>query len=317
MRKSLILLIPVILVFGCKGHGSEEIGAVSFPVVMPPAMMDSPQDRADYLAMHYWDAFTDTSRTYPTDTSLVGGVRKTELEQKFSDWVSCLNIVQMPLAMKAAGNLFSKVLACEVKDSSSTIFENINELVYKYLYDPNSPLRNEDVYGVYASRLSSCSLLDSLRRESYGREARLCALNRVGTKATDFRFCDKNGRMHSLHCVKADWILLFFSNPGCQACMEIIEGLKSLDEISMMIRSSELAVLNIYIDEDIEAWRSYMPIYPKEWYNGFDPDYVIRTDELYNVRAIPSLYVLDSQKNVVMKDAVPDKVFSFFCNLVN
>ena len=60
-----------------------------------------------------------------------------------------------------------------------------------------------------------------------------------------------------------------------------------------------------------------MPIYPKEWYNGFDPDYVIRTDELYNVRAIPSLYVLDSQKNVVMKDAVPDKVFSFFCNLVN
>ena len=123
--------------------------------------------------------------------------------------------------------------------------------------------------------------------------------------------------MHSLHCVKADWILLFFSNPGCQACMEIIEGLKSLDEISMMIRSSELAVLNIYIDEDIEAWRSYMPIYPKEWYNGFDPDYVIRTDELYNVRAIPSIYVLDSQKNVVMKDAVPDKVFSFFCNLVN
>ena len=54
-----------------------------------------------------------------------------------------------------------------------------------------------------------------------------------------------------------------------------------------------------------------MPIYPEEWYNGFDPDSVIRTDVLYNVRAIPSLYILDKDKTVVMKDAVTEKVMSF------
>ena len=53
-----------------------------------------------------------------------------------------------------------------------------------------------------------------------------------------------------------------------------------------------------------------MPIYPDEWYNGFDPDLVIRTDNLYNVRAIPSLYLLDAEKSVILKDAPEDKVFS-------
>ena len=39
-----------------------------------------------------------------------------------------------------------------------------------------------------------------------------------------------------------------------------------------MISEGVIAVLNIYIDEDLDEWRSYMPVYPEEWYNGFDPD---------------------------------------------
>ena len=75
-----------------------------------------------------------------------------------------------------------------------------------------------------------------------------------------------------------------------------------------MIASGELAVLNIYIDEDLGEWYNYMPIYPSSWYNGYDPDYAIRTDRLYDVRAIPSLYLLDSEKTVLMKDAPTEKI---------
>ena len=75
-----------------------------------------------------------------------------------------------------------------------------------------------------------------------------------------------------------------------------------------MIKDGALAVLNIYIDEDLQAWRDYMEIYPQTWYNGFDPYLAIRNDMLYNVRAIPSLYLLDSDKIVILKDAVPEKL---------
>ena len=105
--------------------------------------------------------------------------------------------------------------------------------------------------------------------------------------------------------------LLFFSNPGCEACMNIINVLKEEPKISQMISGGQLAVVNIYIDEDISEWRSYMPVYPDEWYNGFDPDLAIRTEKLYDVRAIPSLYLLDAEKRVIMKDAPENRLFNF------
>ena len=93
--------------------------------------------------------------------------------------------------------------------------------------------------------------------------------------------------------------------------MNIIQVLKGDPMISGMIADGSLAVVNIYIDEDLQGWKDYMPVYPEEWYNGFDPDLVIRTENLYSVRAIPSLYLLDKEKRVIMKDAPEDRVFSY------
>lgn len=93
--------------------------------------------------------------------------------------------------------------------------------------------------------------------------------------------------------------------------MNIINVLKGEPAIAEMISSGALAVVNIYIDEDIQGWRDYMPIYPEEWYNGFDPDLVIRNDNLYYVRAIPSLYLLDEEKRVILKDAPENRLFEF------
>ena len=135
-------------------------------------------------------------------------------------------------------------------------------------------------------------------------------MNRTGTIAADFRFADKNGRMHTLHGIQAPVTLLFFSNPGCNACMEIMNVLRGHEIISSMISDGHLAVVNIYIDEDIQSWREYMPAYSEEWYNGFDPDLVIRNENLYHVRAIPSLYLLDHEKRVILKDAPENRVFN-------
>ena len=98
-------------------------------------------------------------------------------------------------------------------------------------------------------------------------------------------------------------------------CKEIIDVLDNDPVISKLIAGGTMKVLNIYIDEDLEAWRSYMPIYPDEWYNGFDPDFVIRNEELYNVRAIPSLYLLDEDKTVMLKDAPENRLFDYLVRL--
>lgn len=310
--RNLIITASVLVLAGCAGNRkAEQFVALPFPDVVPPAMMESASDRAEYMALHWCDGITEASREYPCDTTLVSGVRKEDVEQKFANWVNILNMLDMSVVGKSVVRLYDRAAACEKKDTSSNVFETFTDLVVKYLYDPNSPMRNEDHYAFYASRLAGSDLVDESMREKYAREVRLASLNRVDSKAADFRFTDKRGRMHTLYGIDAELTLLFFSNPGCAACKEIIDVLNNDPRISSLISEGVMAVLNIYIDEDLEEWRSYMPVYPEHWYNGFDPDMVIRGENLYNVRAIPSLYLLDRNKTVIMKDAPEARVFEW------
>ena len=312
----LIICTAVALASGCANNRkAEQFTALPFPAPVPPAMMEDPQDIAEYMALRWFDQLTDPSRTYPCDTSLVSGVKKDDVEQAFANWTSVLDMVGLDYARKSVGHLYDRAAACEKRDTSSNIFETFTDMMIKYLYDPNSPLRNEDYYSAYSERLSKSEFVDSLMREKYARETSLSALNRVGTKATDFRFTDKRGKTYSLYGIKSDLILLFFSNPGCHACKEIIDVLNNDPKISSLIKDGVMKVLNIYIDEDLQAWQSYMPIYPETWYNGFDPDLLIRGESLYNVRAIPSLYLLDRDKIVLMKDAPESRLFEYLTNM--
>ena len=93
--------------------------------------------------------------------------------------------------------------------------------------------------------------------------------------------------------------------------MNIINVLRGEPAVSRLITDGRMAVVNVYIDEDIQEWMSYMPVYPEEWYNGFDPDLVLRNNDLYNIRAIPSLYLLDSEKRIIMKDAPEGRLFNY------
>ncbi len=312
-------LLLAVLAAGCAQNKkkAEQFKALPFPVVSVPGMMTAQDDISEYLAMNFWNGITDPSRDYPCDSLLVSGVSKADVEQNFANWISILDMVPQAVADKAVSKLYDRALACKNKNSSSNVFESFNEMIVKYLYDANSPMRNEDHYHAYVKRLASYEGLDEATRGKYEFEVAMTGLNRAGTVAADFRFCDARGRIYTLHSVKAPLTLLFFSNPGCEACLNIINVLKGEPAIAGMIADGRLAVLNIYIDEDLQGWRDYMPIYPKEWYNGFDPDFIIRGDSIYNVRAIPSLYLLDADKRVILKDAPENKMFDTLLKLTN
>lgn len=317
MRINITLILAVLLmVAGCKEKKAEQFHALPFPDVQLPSMISGQQEAFEYMAINYWNGITDLSRSYPSDSVLVSGVRKSDVEQKFADWTAVMEYAGHNVWSKAVANLYERALACETKDTSSQVLETFVDLFQKYYFDANSPMRNEDVYHHFVARYASYEGLDEVMKGKYEREAHLTGLNRIGTKATDFRFSDRRGKMTNLYDIKAEMTLLFFSNPGCNACMEIIKVLRDEPIIASKIEEGRLVVVNMYIDEDIQAWRSYMPIYPEEWYNGFDPDLAIRTEDLYNVRAIPSLYLLDADKRVILKDAPEDKVFSVISSAI-
>lgn len=319
MKARLLILGVAIAAVACGGPRSHKAAGAAdaqatvreFPAVQIPGMITKTDDRADYAAEHFWDRFFSETDGYPSDSLTVLGVPATAVEGHFSTFITLLDGMSPLKGRRAMSVLFSKVEAAQIADSLSNILGLFSKFAEHYLYDPNSPYRNEDLYYPFVKGLAESPLTDPDQAASYAFIARNCSLNSFGKPAADFSFRDINGKTHRLYDIKANNILLMFSNPDCDACRRIVERIQAIRIIPDLISSGELAVVNVYIDEDIAAWRKYQENYPKDWLNGYDPGFTIRREILYDVRAIPSLYVLDSNKRVILKDAPEEKVYSF------
>ena len=278
-------------------------------------MYAGPAERAAWAAAHFWDRFTDTARVYACDSVTVNGVALEALEAQMGNFASLLGQVPLAEGGRAAAHLYDRIDAFERKYPESNVFEELCRLTRHYLYDPNSPVRNEDLYGPFVERLGASDLIDSGYRMGYEWDARMCALNRVGTPAADFAFTDTKGRVRTLYGVKAEYTLLIFGNPGCKACRELTEAMAETPEVAALVSGGRLQVVDVYIDQETDDWKAHAAEYPADWINGYDHRYAIRTDLLYNVRCIPSIYLLDASKTVLMKDAVETDVLTALCNL--
>ena len=314
--KFLAVLGCMLLLVSCGGRRTATAPAYrAFPLPDVPAMISDMQERQEYIAAHYWDGFFEGE--WPTDSAHVLGVGDAELEQNISAFIMFLEELPMDRAQSEVARLFGRIEEKQAADTASLVYLRMTELVSKYLYDPNSPLRSEDFYLPFVEGMAGSRFTDDARRAGYEFELRMCRMNPYGSVAPDFGFRDIKGRTGSLHGVRADYTLLFFSNPGCNYCREIIEQIESRPYIDGMIADGTLAIVNIYIDGEIEKWKEYAPIYPDNWINAYDFAQVINSDQLYFVRAIPSIYLLDAEKRVIYKDAPLERVLRFFDNLTD
>lgn len=301
----------LVLALGCgqpKKQTQPAPATRDFPMAEIPMMITEPAQRAEWLARHFWEPFTQPEKLFFCDSVTVNGVPAEKLEQQVGLFASILQQITIPAGQEAMKAAFGRLEAFQKAQPEGNTFSQTSAFISRYFYDPNSPVRSEDLYLPFVSLLASSDLVSEEDRGRYAWDARACALNQTGTPAADFTFVDTDGRRRTLYGIKAAYTLLIFGNPDCNACREIMEQMAASPDISALISSGRLKVADIYIDEDLDLWKAKKDTYPKEWINGYDPDFVIRTDRLYAVRALPSLYLLDEKKNVLMKDAPQEMV---------
>lgn len=307
-KASAFLLLALAL--SCGGPRAKKTAPAEqrrpFPSLQIPEAYTSSEDRVDYACEHYWDGYLAGSGQ--TDSALVLGVERGELEQAVSNYIAILDMAPLQKAQKCMKKLFDSVCEVQLRDSSSRFYTQFTQIVADYLYNPNSPLRDEDLYLPFVRGLAESPLTRPEMQAAYRYEAMMCALNPRGSIAADFKARRPDGSIFTLHGIQAPFTLLFFSNPGCGSCKEIIGRINS--ELGAQVDSGRLAVANIYIDDNVNDYLAYSGNYPKSWYNGYDYAQVIRNEVIYDVRAIPSLYLLDSQKRILAKDAPLEKIIS-------
>lgn len=316
----LLILAGLWVLPGCKATPAKTettSGTRGLTTPTPPGLMQDPEERVKYVLDNFWKELCDTSGKYLCDSLHIAGVQNETVESQVGLYATLLLQVSPDVARTTLRRMVSLLETAQLADTSSNILKGMDGLLFRYLYDPNSPVRNEDAYGAYASALSESRLVPPAKKSTLRTEAHLCSLNATGTVAADFSILCRDGKTRTLHGTRSPLTLLFFSNPGCNNCAEITALLSTDDLATRLQADGTLRIVNVYIDEEIDKWWEYSSQYPEGWICGFDPDGTIRRELLYNVRAIPSLYLLDEDKKVLLKDTTSDRLMQYLYSLAS
>ena len=279
-----------------KPQGRGEVAQSGEPMLfqppVPPALLSEEQQRS-YMVEHYWDNFDFA------DTTLLSRIEPQQLLTAFTVYVA-----GYVTDLEAAEPMRRLMLNASASRQMLDRFMQMAEFV---LHDPNSQYRSDEKYIPVLEVATSSPLYDEVERLPYEHDLQMARQNRVGRVAHDFRYTLASGSSAMMSSIDADYLLIFISNPGCAMCRDVRESILASSLLGELIQQGRMKILVLYPDEDLVAWREHLGDYPLTWINAYDKGQVIMRERLYDLKAIPSLYLLDKEKRVVVKDATDVK----------
>lgn len=301
-----LLILPLLLLSCSAGNRPAHAAAVEppagpeeLPLPQLPATLREPRDRADWLLGHFWDAldFRDTLRSH----------RRDFMEQNFVNFVSLFPHASVEAQVSAVGTLM------RAAEADTAAYVLLTEIAEKYLYEPNSPMLCEECFIPFLEEIVRTPVLDDLSKIRPRSLLEAARKNRPGTQAADFGYIARDNRRLRLSTTPAERLLLFFYDPECPHCREIMAALDGDPAFNEAVRSGRLTVLALYADGDRAAWERTKNDLPARWIVGFDTG-EIRSGDLYVMLAMPSLYLLDGKRRVLLKDAPAEYILALVTN---
>ena len=284
----------VALLWACNGNNNSK--KESNETTPQKASMTS---TADSSLLHFWDKF-DMNDTAQVKNPDIG-------EQKLADFIGLLSTTpDSALRDKAVDGMLEKA------KSNRPNFDHFIKLYERYLYDGNSPMRNDIVYESVLRYLIKTDLLSDLEKEAYRPIYKLLLRNKAGQLAEDFSYELANGKKQKLSQTKAKYTFLLFYDPECSHCKETIHQLRDTPQLVQLFEQHQVQVLAIDPWGDRNKWKNYMPEISEKWINGFDSESKILSFNLYDLKASPTIYLLDANKRVLLKDTYLQPVIQYF-----
>lgn len=291
---STVVLIACLAAVGCGNKTAADAAAsaadsalTELPLPVVPDSLQSVEARAAYVVAHFWDAL-DFGSPQARDTVFV--------EQGFANYISLLPLAPADSAQAAVDALMRRAAAYP------PALELLMSTADDYLYHPNSPMRNEEVYILFLRALTRGDYLTPEQRILP--EARLADAmkNRPGHTAADFGVDLRGGGRSSLRRIAAaaETTLLIFYDPDCHNCHVI------LSELAETPLPRGWQIVAVDSEPDRNRWEATCGDLPGQWTVAFPA--AADLSELYVLPASPTFYVIDRDATVVMKDPSPQTV---------
>lgn len=265
-----------------------------FPLPDVPKTLTTPTDRANYLALHYWDNYNFR------DNSLIGN--EDISEQGFSNFISIMPYVS---EKEKAFSVFAHKISQNAKMSNYFM-----AIAQKYLAEPLSPVYNEELYILLLQSYLSLDGLTEKERSEYGFTLKMARKNCLGTQAADFSFMLRGGKRCRLSDIKGEYILLILGDPECDVCTDTKERILGSSLLMGLINKECLIPVSVCVEGNTEAWRNTKA--PTGWVDACDDNGIIYEQLLYDIPGLPVMYLLDYNRKVLVKNATVGLVENYF-----
>lgn len=297
MRLNKIILFLAIAIFAV-GCGQKEASEAMRPteVKLPtiPATLTEPQQRADWLNIHFWDNMDWDDTSFSLDTAF--------MEQSFSNYTSVMSLANEDALNEGVSRLLNAA-----KKAPEGVYDYLMSIAEHYLYQADSPFLDEHLYRPfveYALQRNQDDLRALSQLEDINRNA-------PGSIAPNFALMGRDGSRLQLykHGDETATILMFYE-PDCDSCKAAMKVLESSPRLGQAVSEGVIRIVVIYQGDDVDTWRNHAATLPQQWLVGIDSKNIIDDQELYLVRATPSFYLISPDNRVMLKDVSPSTLFS-------
>lgn len=174
---------------------------------------------------------------------------------------------------------------------------------------PASPFHDDSLSAVSLRHRQGSRWLAPEERMAAAIRLRVLDANRPGHRAADFGLLLSDGRrtMFSETAGQGGTLLIVF-DPSCRRCQEFVAALQRDARFGRLLEQRLLHIVCADADADPCLWEAMKSDLPPAWTAGMATDDRLAT--CYDLRAFPSVYLLDRQLRVAAHDDNLDNLFA-------
>ncbi len=189
-------------------------------------------------------------------------------------------------------------------EANPRMFRLVTEAMDKLFGDKSQPMKQHFIYVNALERILASDNYTDLEKEPYRYKLKMARNHLPGTPVASMDLMLPDGRRYDPTVHPKKWQVYFFYNPGCGNCAEAVRLMNTSDCVRSYEDDGELQIYAIYIGKSREEWLKIIsqPEYGGKWINLWDDKGMVEKDGIYDLGAIPMIYLVDRNKKVSVKD---------------
>ncbi len=263
--------------------------------IAPEEILDF-REKCNWLAENFWNSL---------DIKTKDAVDQTKLNHAFQTYASTLQYADKDRATAAVDKLMKNL------QKNPMLLYQITKAAEETIYGPRAEFWIDELYSRILKSALDNKKFPKSKRARYEFQLKQLDGSIVGSTPTSFDFIRANGEPAKYFPMSTPTVIIF-GDPDCDECRMGKLRMQSNVAFSKAVADGKINVIFIIPDPE-DGWEGKTADFPKNWIVGASDT----VSEIYDMREMPEIYVVDSNGKIAFKHITPVKAIECALSLIN